>query len=636
MNLAFPVALVWAALAVPIIIFYILKVRLRRVPVSTTMFWRQIFEDKPPRSLWETLKHLLSLLVQLVFLLLLVMALTEPYFSWELLAARRLVLVVDNSASLAATDVQPSRFAQAISRGLRAIDRLRLHDEMAVIVAGAEPAVVCGMTGHLRTLKTALNSIPQTEGPTHLREAVQLGQRLIGQHPHGKVIVLTDGCCPEAQELAADKSVEMHLIGGDAANVGITRFQVRRSLLDTLGYEVLIEVLNASDQPVDCRLELELGGATVDVIPLKLKPGQTWNQTLEKTSLKGGQLVAKLLHDDPFPVDNRAQAILPPREVQPVLIVTAGSLFLQKVFEANPLMRVTVARELPETIAPGTLVVLHRQVPEKLPTGSVFVVDPQGNSDVFEVGEELGAPLITQQATDSPLMMHVRFDNVQMPTALKVKYHEPMQVLAGSLTGDPIFAAVNRPAGKVLVLTANLEEGDLAFRTAFPILVANAVGWFSGNAGELREALSSGSTTEIELAARKTDTSVATSSATTAAYSLVSPAGHAKKLPSDVEKITVGPLETCGIWSVRTEPAIASTDKSATSSATMKPVMELACNLASAVETDLRTPQSLKEHEVPLPMAAAWFNRPIWFYLVLMAWLMAMLEWFLYQRRYIS
>src|SRR5579863_8641362 len=113
MNLANPAALILAALAIPIIVFYILKIRLRRVPVSTVMFWRQIFEEKQPRSIWQHLRHLLSLLVQLLFLVLLVLALGEPYFKWEVLAARKLVLVIDNSASMNATDVAPSRFEAA-------------------------------------------------------------------------------------------------------------------------------------------------------------------------------------------------------------------------------------------------------------------------------------------------------------------------------------------------------------------------------------------------------------------------------------------------------------------------------------------------------------------------------------------
>src|SRR3954451_12480450 len=98
MSFANPMALAWAALAIPIVVFYILKIRLRRVPVSTTLFWQQIFEEKKPRSLLEMLRHLLSLLVQIAVLACLVLALGEPFFKWEVLEARRLVLVVDNSA----------------------------------------------------------------------------------------------------------------------------------------------------------------------------------------------------------------------------------------------------------------------------------------------------------------------------------------------------------------------------------------------------------------------------------------------------------------------------------------------------------------------------------------------------------
>ena len=100
MNLVNPTALLLAGLAVPIIIFYILKIRLRRVPVSTLLFWQQIFEEKKRRSLWQRLRHLLSLLLQLAFLCLLVLALADPIFRWQQARARRTVIVVDNSASM--------------------------------------------------------------------------------------------------------------------------------------------------------------------------------------------------------------------------------------------------------------------------------------------------------------------------------------------------------------------------------------------------------------------------------------------------------------------------------------------------------------------------------------------------------
>ena len=89
MNLLHPLALAWLGLAIPIVIFYILKIRMRRVPVSTTLFWRQIFEEKQPRSIWQKLRHLLSLAgpdrVPAAGRL---CALAEPIFKWEIREAR--------------------------------------------------------------------------------------------------------------------------------------------------------------------------------------------------------------------------------------------------------------------------------------------------------------------------------------------------------------------------------------------------------------------------------------------------------------------------------------------------------------------------------------------------------------------
>ena len=132
---------------------------LRRVPVSTTIFWQQIFQDKRPRSLWQHLRHLLSLLAQIALLLLLVLALGEPYFKSEMVQARRLVLVVDNSASMNATDVAGGRLEAARREADALISSLRFRDEMAIVTGGAQPRVVCGFTGHERHAGQALAQV---------------------------------------------------------------------------------------------------------------------------------------------------------------------------------------------------------------------------------------------------------------------------------------------------------------------------------------------------------------------------------------------------------------------------------------------------------------------------------------------
>jgi hypothetical protein len=65
-------------------------------------------------------------------------------------------------------------------------------------------------------------------------------------------------------------------------------------------------------------------------------------------------------------------------------------------------------------------------------------------------------------------------------------------------------------------------------------------------------------------------------------------------------------------------------------------VFEFACNLANRAESDLRPAEELPASAEEATVAAGFVGRPVWFYLLAAAWLLAGLEWYLYQRRWIS
>ena len=643
MSLASPLALLWLAALIPVVVFYILKVRLRRVPVSTVLFWRQIYDEYQPRSIWERMRHWMSLLAQVVLILLLVGALTDPFFAWETRQLRRIVLIVDNSASMNATDVAPSRLAAAKEEALRVIRGMRFGDELAVVTAGGTPRVACGFSSHGRTLADALDDVVSTDNPTRVVAAVELAHRLLGerQDEHRREIgVLTDSGFHRLREDEAPgepvrqeppPSVETRLIvhrfGSSVGNVGITQFQVRRSLIDPLGYEILAEVTNASEEPIECRLEIDLNDEVVDVVPLKLTAGQRWNQSFEKASVDGGQLLAKLDRADALATDNRAWAVLPKREMIPVTLVSEGNLFLQKVFESNPLIELTQitppggkpladGRELlsKASASAAAITIFYRQVPGVLPKGAVLVIDPRESCDAWQVGDVLQNPVVHQQDKDSPLLRHVRLDNVVMPEARQLKFtnDEGVKVMAQSVAGDPLLAMIERPAQKVLLLTVNLDEGDLPLRTAFPILMMNALNWCTENRGELRESLPTGSITEIDVAAMDRSP-----------LALIAPDGRRSVLPTPSERFSLGPFDQCGVWRVVAD------DRDAT-------LLELACNLTDRSESDVRVLETDERTEISVVSASLFGNRPVWFWLIALAWLLMSVEWWAYQRRVIS
>jgi hypothetical protein len=638
MTLGTPLALLLALIAIPIVIFYILKVRLRRVPVSTNLFWNQIFEEKPPKSLWQNLRYWLSLLAQLLILALLVLAIADPILSWQTKGARRVVLIMDVSASMQAFDKATTRFDSAKQAAQRVLDGVREQDQVAILTAGTQPEVVLGMGNHVPSLRRAINDLQPVDTPANLGSAVELADQLLGDAPNGQVIVFTDQANPKNtksdNEPKKATAVEYRAFGSNASNVGITQFQTRRSMVDAVGYELLVEVRNASDQPIQCRLEIELDERPVDIFPLKLQPNETWSRTLEKTSLEGGALKASLSKfetdqgedrskNNKLDVDDIAWAILPDRVIQPVLIVSPGNLFLQKVFEANPLVRVTVQKEIPTAWPENTVVVLHKLIPDPLPSNPLFIIDPETNSSLFRVDGLIDSPLVTEQDKDSPLMTHVRLDNVIFPNTKKLTFlTQTAKPIASCVGGESLFATLSHGDKKAVVLGVNLEQSDLAFRTVFPILASNAIAWFSSQSGELSLAISGGDTARLNRSL--------SASAPPENLWLISPGLQVKRQSGS----TAGPLKETGVWELFEWDANEN-PTAETLRATGKLVDRYAVNLASSSETDLRNAN--ESDRAPMQTSiASWFSYPPWYYLAILIGSLLVLEWGMYQRRVLA
>ena len=629
MSFSNPSAFLWALLAVPVVIFYILKVRMRRMPVSTVMFWEQVFDEKQPRSMWQKLRHIVSLLLQLLFLSLLVAAVTDPFFDSDIREQRRVVVVLDTSASMQApSENGGTRLAAAKSQIARMIRTLKLRDEMALIVAGGRPHVVCGLTSHQRTLQVRLDEITPADGPTRVAEAVEIGRRLLADQMNEQIVVVSDGCFTGAAELAAADKIVWSQVGMSSGNVGITRFQARRSLLDPITYQMLIEVGNFSDEAMECSLDLKLNGELLDVMPLKLDAGEIRAEVREETSVQGGVISAEVQWKDDLPADNTARAILPERLRIPVTLVTDGNWFLQRVLEANDIVDLTLATEVPQDLPPGSVLVLHQNIPEQLPAGNVFVVQPTTATDLWDVSGAIAQPLVDKQDKSSDLMRHIRLDNILMPEALKLIPKVECNALVESISGDPLYLQIPHDNGNVLVLSVNLDQGDLPLRTAFPIMLTNALSWFAEGKGELIEALATGHTRDLlmpaelqKVAAQHNDQLLLTAPDESQQHIRVVD-GHCR----------IGPLAQAGIWQLT--GARNDDPPEVNSAAAPEPSLQIACNLTDPLESDLRVTEVIKPRQQYLN--AGFASRPIWFYLVIAAFLLTMIEWTLFQRRWVS
>src|ERR1700752_2990001 len=122
-QMSFPIELntplglaAWSALAgvpVGIITLYFLKLRRRPVQVPSTLLWRRSLEDLHVNSLFQRLRKNLLLFLQLLAVFLTMIALRGPKVRGTSGQGQRFVIAIDNSASMSAADVAPTRLDRA-------------------------------------------------------------------------------------------------------------------------------------------------------------------------------------------------------------------------------------------------------------------------------------------------------------------------------------------------------------------------------------------------------------------------------------------------------------------------------------------------------------------------------------------
>src|SRR5450759_325786 len=127
----------WAVLAgvpVGIIALYFLKLRRRPVQVPSTLLWRRSIEDLHVNSLFQRLRRNLLLFLQLLAVALALLALAGPRLRGTTMPGQRFVVAIDDSASMAATDVAPSRLVKA-KEAAKAIIEGMDRDDLAMVIA---------------------------------------------------------------------------------------------------------------------------------------------------------------------------------------------------------------------------------------------------------------------------------------------------------------------------------------------------------------------------------------------------------------------------------------------------------------------------------------------------------------------
>jgi len=470
MTLLQPLGLL-ALAAVPVLVALSLwRWRRREVTVSSLLLWRDVataWRHAPHARRRRQLDPLLVLRVAVA--LALAGALCAPVLVRTAQATRRLIVVLDRSASMATRRPDGlTRWRAARDELLKLLVQLDAADrvEFAAVPPLAEQAI--GAERDPRDAASRLLTLEPSDAaaePADLRRAALDAQ---ARQPDARVLVVTDTPLPDLPA-----GVGLLATGAPARNLGITTFAARP--YPDGRAEVLIAVANANPAPTAAQVVLRADGRELGRRRVDVAGAATARAIFEVRPSAAAVLEARLEGADDLPADDRAWLA---RRSERLRVAWVGDecYYLRRALAVQDGAEVVELPEPPEVAVPGgfDLALYYRAVPRRLAAGSIVVVAPGAPVGALRPGPLADAAPASVVARRDPLMAAVRLDGLALGRVPRPALPGGFEALAAA--GDvPVIGRWRDGAATVVYVGVDPAASAWPLDPSFPIFWANVV-----------------------------------------------------------------------------------------------------------------------------------------------------------------
>ena len=271
MPLLNPLALLGLLFIPAVIAMYMLKLRRDEAVVPSTLLWTRLLTDVEANAPWQRLRRSLLLLLQLLLVLILVLLAARPFLERPAGLARDIILVVDTSASMGATDILPNRLEGAKSAAIEALKELPTGGVVSVIAAERTARIVANETSDLGRVRQAINDLRPTSTTGDLGDALELASKLARRSGDAEILVATDGALATTPTTEIDAPIHVLPVGRDRNNQAIAALAVRTDP-SALTQSAFIGVANLDLDSAERRLEVYGDGVLIETRDLTLDP----------------------------------------------------------------------------------------------------------------------------------------------------------------------------------------------------------------------------------------------------------------------------------------------------------------------------------------------------------------------------
>lgn len=580
-----PAAFYALALLPLLLVPYLIRRRPRRQLFSSLLLLRE-FATRSSARPWGRLHLPPIFFLQLLLLLLLFSALGEPSLSFRPV---NVALVLDNSASMQATEGEKSRFQLAQTEAAKILSALPAHARVDLYIVVPRLTRVTEESLKPGEAIARLNSL----GPLDLGEpAIDYGaelERLVRERKYELLNFLTDHPAGGQSE-----NVRVATLGRPKPNLAITEFQVARRSLALPQLEARVTVRNFSVTEQKFRLAFKGNGKLLLSRPYSVAPNRSVEAAFENIPWRP-YYEAEIDAGDGLALDNRRFAVPPPQGALKILAVSPRPEALSSLRAIPGVELQLVSPEAYEkgNFGPHALEIFHYSAPAALPDSHALFVLPPKQNPLVEIGAALSRPTVSGWREPHPLTRYINFALFRPAYARALKPGGLGEAIVQSPDG-PLAVALEQNNFRYLAL--GFDPFPFLGRQNLPVSIftLNLLEWFHEGRG------GSGGATGEPLAARLR-----------AGESVLAPDGE--KIAPEKSSTVFARTYAQGIYRI-------------TDGETEK---LFAVNLGDERESDLREPPAVQLRNEPGAAAGRAFYASLWPYLLLAALALLLLEWFL-------
>ncbi|MGE7689029.1 vWA domain-containing protein [Lysinibacillus sp. NPDC097214] len=456
----------WTAI-IPVIVllYYFFRKKYTDQTVSSTLFWSEIMQETRVSPYLKHLQKNALLYLQLLALLLLVLALMNPYVKKSTIVGAQAIFIVDTSATMLAGKGQ-STFDTQKKEMLSLVNELDGRP-VTLITTGNTPKAILQQETNTKDIEKAIQELHVTYETAQMNKALDVAQAFVSNTPTS-IYVFTDAL--DKKQLPMEKDTVKWIVRGaakDLSNIAITRFAATTD--GQSAAVALVQVQNDTDEEQQVTLSIENAkGKELVSESVALPPNEAVAKNFKDLPLED-TMTAKIDAKDDYAVDN-SQTVLLQTATSKVVVDQSMHQLIQKGFQTiNSSVKIVPSSQLIDN-QDATVVTNQTALLEKMDKPIVLL----GRDDVekVEATEEIGT-------TSDSLFAFSELKDVYV-SAVYPGFDDYKTIAS---IGDQPFIQ-RSPEGDIVIL-ADIADTDWPLHPSFPLFLWSVKQELSASIGSL-------------------------------------------------------------------------------------------------------------------------------------------------------